>query len=165
MPRDSYKQLVQAVEPHNTDEQNAHPDPLKDWEGKYLWRKKATCLCGQPKCMNLSEIRNKKTGRVLYPIGSTCIKRFLPASYDTVFDDMTTCSCGKKKSQHYEKCDSCYLKMGIRVRGQYITHDQMDLSLMHWVLRKHIHYKEGDLKRWLNQYIKKTHRILNNRNK
>lgn len=161
MPRDSYKQLVQVVEPFNTDEQNAHADPLKDWEGSYCFRELATCLCGQPKCMNLSQIRNKKTQRVLFPIGSSCIKRFLPTSYDGVLKDMTTCQCGRKKSQHFHKCNSCYLNMGIRVRGQFITHEQMDLSLMHWVFNKHIHYKEGDLHRWLKQYIKKTHHILN----
>jgi len=157
MPRNSYNQLIQAVEPHNTDEQNASTNPLKDWEGSYLYRKEASCLCGQPKCMNLSQIRNKKTGRVLYPIGSSCIKRFLPESYDSIFRDMTTCGCGKKKSQHFQKCDECYKQDGIFVRGQFITHENMDSCLKHWVLRKHSHYKKGDLRRWLTQYIKKTH--------
>jgi len=159
MPRDSYNQLIQVIQPHNTEEQNKHPDPLKDWDGFYHGRveRGLFCLCGQPKCKNLSTIVNKKTKRVLYPIGSSCIKRFLPKSYNAVLIDMTTCECGKKKSQHFQKCNSCYLKMGIRVRGEYITHEQMDSCLKNWVLRKHIHYKEGDLRRWLIQYIKKTH--------
>jgi len=165
MPRDSLAELIQVVEPYNTDEQNASADPLSEWEGSYCFRELATCLCGQPKCMNLSQIRNKRTQRVLFPIGSSCIKRFLPKSYDDVLKDMTTCKCGNKKTQNYSMCHTCYENDGTIIRGQFTPHNKMDMSLKRWLLKKHIHYQSGELRRWLINDIKKTHRKRNNTKK
>ena len=43
-----------------------------------------SCICGHPNLRYLYTIKNKYTGRILYPIGSSCIKKFNRKELDGV---------------------------------------------------------------------------------
>lgn len=45
---------------------------------------KSACICGKEQLRYLFTIRNRHNGNVLYPIGSSCIKKFGRSDLDTV---------------------------------------------------------------------------------
>lgn len=58
----------------------------KEWKSAVLeWeivgcfedkKQQESCICGKERLRYLYEIKNKKTGQIIFPIGSSCIKKF-----------------------------------------------------------------------------------------
>ena len=72
-----YRNLIQTV--LDASESDIWEEAVQEWdiydceEDKYC---SSFCICGKEHLKYLYTIRNRRTGRILYPIGSSCIKKF-----------------------------------------------------------------------------------------
>ena len=165
MPVDCQKNLYRAVRCRNTDEQNEFgKDPMADWTGEYIgeaeeWEEKH-CICGQPHIKYLNGITNQVNGEKLQPIGSSCIKRFMPADqWDKVQAEQgavdATCPvCEGPKFKCDQLCTDCFINHSEIIRGKVIHVKEMDRPLLAWLVRKHPRFQKGKLRRMLIKHIK-----------
>lgn len=157
----SYEKLLNSIKANNTDEQNNSVDIFADWTADFQERGHSDCICGKQHIKELNTIRNTKTQRVLYPIGSSCIKRFMPKQVAKIKQQIKskTCKCKNAKDPKFSKCDECFKVMGVKIRGVHTIHSEMEPSLMRWLLEKHRKYQDGELRQWLFYYLNKTRHL------
>jgi len=74
---DYKRRLLKALAPHSTTDGE---DMLDEWKFATHFKSplKLTCACGQYNCLNVATVFNPKTKSIFFPIGSTCINKFLP---------------------------------------------------------------------------------------
>ncbi len=102
---EDYKdRLLNVLAPHSKGDGE---DMLKEWKfATYTKSKtKQTCACGQSNCLNVATIFNPNTKCVYYPIGSTCINKFLSA------EEADKHNVVKKKHDKEEKAQKKKQKM------------------------------------------------------
>lgn len=83
MPSEYYNNLIQRV--IDESETDTWEKAVCEWEIVDCEEDEecsSTCICGKERIRYLYKIRNFKTGNILYPIGSSCIKKFGRDDFD-----------------------------------------------------------------------------------
>lgn len=68
-------------------------EALNEWNITNHKRHNTACICGKQHIIDTYELTNKHNGNILYPIGSSCIKKF---ENDNLNQQIKTLALGKK---------------------------------------------------------------------
>lgn len=89
MPKYSLGKLQEVVLTYS--ESNNWEEARFEWDIEKCVEGTATCICGQSNLRYLYGIKNRQNGKELYPVGTTCIKRFDHGS--SVFENYDVWEC------------------------------------------------------------------------
>lgn len=141
---------------------NEPDEKLTDWvPHSYQLLVDEVCLCGQPHIKHCHSIRNKKTGELAFPIGSSCIRRFMRDKLEIAKNNekawkkqnITPCAVHGCKSKCSDTiCQECAPRVAEcadfivnRASRQKLGDIIQDQSFTQWLLNRHYYFNWGSI--------------------